>query len=319
MAEFDLSHYSNAPLFNTKVVVQETGVTAATLRAWERRYGVPEPNRTNTNYRLYSERDIALIRWLRDRVAAGISISQAVELYHRMIEGKEMPSSIPGEAHRAEQPLLTDHAGSQRLLIAAFKAFDELRADAILAELFALYSVEDVLTTVIQPAMVEIGEQWHRGEVTVPVEHFASAYVERKLMTLLNAQPVNADAPLIVTGCAPHEHHELGVLLFSLFLRRNGLRVLYLGQNVPLIDLSSTLKTLKPAMLILSASSQEAAHELQPIAAMIQALAPPRPLFGFGGAAFQRDPALIESIAGVYLGADSKLAARDIGQHLRQM
>ena len=80
----DLERYSDTPLFNTKAVVQQTGVPAPTLRAWERRYTILSPYRTNNAYRLYSERDIARIRWLKARVDAGMTISQAIALLRHM-------------------------------------------------------------------------------------------------------------------------------------------------------------------------------------------------------------------------------------------
>src|SRR6266702_1364221 len=82
-----LEHYSNVPLFNTKAVVQQTGITAPTLRAWERRYMILSPERAQNDYRLYTERDIAIIHWLKDRVDAVMSISQAIALF-RHLEGE---------------------------------------------------------------------------------------------------------------------------------------------------------------------------------------------------------------------------------------
>src|SRR5205814_4601292 len=80
----DLEHYSDIPLYNTKAVVQQTGVPAPTLRAWERRYAILSPERANNAYRLYSERDIAMIRWLKVHVESGMSISQAIALLRHM-------------------------------------------------------------------------------------------------------------------------------------------------------------------------------------------------------------------------------------------
>ena len=318
MAELDLSRYSTAALFNTKAVVQATGVTAATLRAWERRYGVPEPDRTDSNYRLYSERDIALIRWLRERVEGGISISQAVELYRRAQDGHAMPSHIPGDSVSPDtRGLVNDMVSAQARLIAAFKAFDEGAADRVLNELFAIYPVEEVLLSVMQPALIEIGEQWHRGEVSVPTEHFASSYVERKLMGLFNAQPLNAEGPLVIAGCAPHELHELGILLFAFFLRRLGARVLYLGANVPLMDIRTMLESLRPAMLALSAMSAESAEELRKIGRLIEEMPAPRPQFAFGGGIFRAHPALAEEIQGLHLGTEAREAARAALRYLR--
>lgn len=82
----DLEKYADIPVFNTKAVVQQTGIAAPTLRAWERRYKLLAPERAENDYRLYSERDIALIRWLKERVDAGMSISQAVALFRHISE-----------------------------------------------------------------------------------------------------------------------------------------------------------------------------------------------------------------------------------------
>ena len=83
----DLMYYSDIPMFNTKAVVQQTGIPAPTLRAWERRYTLLSPERAaNNDYRLYSERDIIMIRWLKDHVDAGMSISQAIALFRHTSE-----------------------------------------------------------------------------------------------------------------------------------------------------------------------------------------------------------------------------------------
>lgn len=320
MAELDLSRYSTVPLFNTKAVVQETGVSAATLRAWERRYGVPEPDRTGSNYRLYSEREIALIRWLKERVDAGLTISQAVEFYRRMEDGDSVKTSLPSVSRADSGMSITSFTESRKRLTHAFLNFDEREAERVLNELFALYTIEDVLSDVIQPTMVTVGDMWHNGEIGVPAEHFASAYIERKIMALMNAQPSNHDAPLVVSGCAPHEQHELGILIFSLFLRRTGLRVLYLGQNVPLVDLQAALETLKPAMVAMSSTTEESAMEMVPISEMIAALPAPRPLFAYGGSAFLQTPHLADHITyGIALGGeDAQVAARTALRHIRR-
>ena len=81
-----LEHYADVPLFNTKAVAQQTGIAAPTLRAWERRYMILSPERAQNDYRLYSERDIAIIRWLKEHIDAGMSISQAIALFRHLEE-----------------------------------------------------------------------------------------------------------------------------------------------------------------------------------------------------------------------------------------
>ncbi len=320
MAELDLSHYSTAPLYNTKAVVRETSISASTLRAWERRYGVPTPTRTENNYRLYSEYDMALIRWLRDQIEGGLSISQAVELY-RHINRDEQPMLIKKEEKQIKPQATApsyDVIYCQSRLITAFKAFDENAADQLIGELFALFPIEHVLSQIIEPVMIEIGEQWHSGSLSIPVEHFATAYIKRKIMTLINAQPNNANAPIIITGCAPGEQHELGILFLSLFLQRNGMRVIYLGQNVPEEDLLATLHDLKPAMVALSAMSEKTGLQLRSISNTISLMLSPRPIFAFGGSAFTQNPKLAEKLVGVTFSRDVMKAAEQIVEHVNR-
>src|SRR5574337_591520 len=76
---------SQSPAYNLKVVLKETGIAADTLRAWERRYGLPMPQRTEGGHRLYSQRDIEIIRWLMKQQESGLSISRAVDMYNEQL------------------------------------------------------------------------------------------------------------------------------------------------------------------------------------------------------------------------------------------
>ena len=75
---------NRTPTYNLKAVVRETGLKPDTLRAWERRYGVPAPQRTDSGHRLYSQHDIDTLKWLLLRQNEGMSISRAIELWRRM-------------------------------------------------------------------------------------------------------------------------------------------------------------------------------------------------------------------------------------------
>lgn len=98
-----LERYSNTPMYNTKAVVQQTGIPAPTLRAWERRYALISPERAENDYRLYSERDIALIRWLKERIESGMSISQAVALYRHRNQEQQNHDQYDTEASTVEE------------------------------------------------------------------------------------------------------------------------------------------------------------------------------------------------------------------------
>ena len=274
---------SDEPIYNMKAVTQRTGIPAATLRAWERRYKVLEPRRSAGNYRLYSERELETLIWLKSQLDAGLSISRAIALLDRQRDA--LPVQL-GHAH----PALADEGQAEnwdrlrRWLGAALVNLDEQEAGAALAEAFALYTVEDVCVRLIGPCLFDIGEAWHSGRISVATEHFATAYLMGRLMALLNAQPPG-QGPLVLVGCAPGERHEVGALMLALRLRRKGRNVRYLGADVPAADLARAIRELRPRAVALSATLAESAERLADLRPLLGSLASST-RFVFGGQAF---------------------------------
>src|SRR5690606_26781295 len=83
--ESRLAGSRTVPEFTMQAVSHETGVPDDTLRSWERRYGFPTPSRDDSNYRIYSERDIIAVAWLRDQTRRGQGISEAIAMLRRII------------------------------------------------------------------------------------------------------------------------------------------------------------------------------------------------------------------------------------------
>src|SRR5512135_129521 len=123
--------YSTTPAFNLKVVLKETGLGADTLRAWERRYGLPVPNRSAGGHRLYSQRDIETIKWLIKRQAEGLSISRAVDLWKEQIASGADPLAGPAQAELVSAASMNLETLRHDWLAACFK-FDTLAAEQIL-------------------------------------------------------------------------------------------------------------------------------------------------------------------------------------------
>ncbi|HYT36479.1 MAG TPA: MerR family transcriptional regulator [Ktedonobacteraceae bacterium] len=345
-----LEHYSNVPLFNTKAVVQQTGITAPTLRAWERRYMILSPERAQNDYRLYSERDIAIIRWLKERVDAGMAISQAIALFrhleqeHHQLHRKDAPpgstspsqmmlSTTSGVEHEpiegdeqvkkgAPQPALPNVQkfdaevfvnGSQtsynlrfiqKRLLEAFNTLDEATASQLMASILAIYSIEQVCTELITPTLWEIGRLWEQGLIAVSIEHFASAFFRGLLTNLLHVTPTSNTSPLVIACCAPGEEHELAPLILSLLLRRAGLRVAYLGQSIETEGLLQTVTQLTPALICVSVTGTASVEAVTTLGQKLQELPPPRPIFTFGGQAFEQHADLIAQVPGVYVDGD---------------
>ena len=304
----------DTPVYTIKTVVQETGIAPATLRAWERRYGVLSPGRSDGGYRLYSERDISTLRWLKGQVDAGVSISRAVALLSiRHQAGEEPELEIDRPASRAAPENARGTETIIEELIAALSAFREPDAETILAEAFALYPVDVVAEEIVAPTLVEIGERWHRGEATVVQEHFATAFLRRRLAALFHAYPQPATGPLAITGSGPSEWHDVGILLVSLALRRHGWRVLYLGQNVPSEHLALEARRLKPDLICLSASTRDSAAELVAAYQALADLGDAKPRVILGGRAFQKHPELADQFPGAEVVGSARALAYTLG------
>jgi DNA-binding transcriptional MerR regulator/methylmalonyl-CoA mutase cobalamin-binding subunit len=297
-----LTGLDDAPVYTIKTVVQETGIAPATLRAWERRYGVLSPGRSEGGYRLYSERDIATLRWLKAQVESGVSISRAVALLEMRHQAGEEPEF---EDNHHGLTVAPDNARNPEViaddLLAALIGFHEARADNILSEAFALYPVEVVAEHIVTPTLVEIGERWHRGEATVVQEHFATAFLRRRLTALFQAYEQPASGRLAITGAAPSEWHDVGILLVSLVLRRAGWRVIYLGQNVPAEHLMLEAGRLRPEAICLSCATLESARAAVAVYAALETLPEPRPAFVLGGRAFSVHEDIASQFPGAYI------------------
>ena len=310
MVDRGYGRFSTEPLYNIKAVVQQTGIPADTVRAWERRYGVPRPRRTETGRRLYSEHDIAAIRWLRERTAEGMTISQAIQQLLSLGDDAFVRSSPEPDQGPRNPAVLTAE------LLAALLAFDEVRASAIVGEAFALYRIEDVCLQIFSPVLIEIGERWHRKEATIAQEHFSSHFIQRRLNALLQVYAPIAGRGRIVTACAPDELHELGILMLSVFLVRHAWHVIYLGANVPIADLVQTCARLQPALVCVSAMNARTAQTLIAAVEAVSQLPPPRPLVAFGGAPFNVDTALRAQVHGHFLGVNAQEGVARIEQLL---
>jgi len=304
-------------------------VPADTFRAWERRYGLPAPTRTDGNQRLYSERDIALIGWLRDQTKAGLTISQAVALY-RVDAGEEAPrlTVMDVGANGSSGGRDADPAPGGRLIefrdrvVAALTAFDGERADQVVEEVVALLAVDDVCVHVLEAALVEVGNRWQRGEAGVGAEHFASCFVMRKLAVLFNlSQPQFGRGP-IVAACVEGELHEIGLLLTCLFLSRGGFKIVYLGANLPLTDLLAVVQELRPPLVLLSAAAETHLERLTKAIAALRGTrngndgAAGPPMIGYGGRMFVERPELCDGIEAIFLGNDARAIVERVEQML---
>jgi MerR family transcriptional regulator, light-induced transcriptional regulator len=294
------------PIFNLKAVLKETGMGADTLRAWERRYGIPNPQRTPGGHRLYSEHDIALIKWLIARQGEGLSISRAVEMWREQISnGKDPLEIMPGPRLTglgAQAIYLPPETGLDALRaqwLAACLNFNETSAEQTLNQAFSLYPIETVVTDLIARGLTEIGMLWYENRASVQQEHFASSLALRRLDALISAAPSPGRPHTILVGCPPNEWHNFSGLLLTLLLRRRGLNVIYLGANVPAARFEETLTAVQPSLVVLTSQQLRTAASLAQTASLLTAHGA---TVVYGGRIFTTQPNLTKHIPGHYLG-----------------
>lgn len=298
----NINDLSTEPKHTIKTVSQKTGILPVTIRAWEQRYALLEPQRAKNRYRLYSDRDVAVLKWIKRQVERGTSISTAVRDLQSRIKRNDWPdvviekmATVPSN-HCSKPP--EEWSGQ---LFGALIKHDEDTASRIFAECLDNCDVGILFESVITPCLVEIGEGWYRGEIQVATEHYASSFLRAKLMTIFQNLPLKRAAPLILVGGSPGELHEMGSLMIAILLRSIGFQVEYLGPDLPLEDLAIYAGDEKPGMIILSATLEESTRGMIEFRKMLEQIHP-QPKFGFGGGAFVRNPRLVNKVPGHYLG-----------------
>lgn len=295
----------HAHTYNLKAVVMETGLKPVTLRAWERRYGLPEPKRTTGGHRLYCQRDIDMLKWLVARQREGISISRAVTIWRNLEAEGQNPLSQGASVSRAIIPQMLPPKDEEQITelrrtwVEGCLAFDERHIEQVMTQAFSRFPAEVVCLELLQKGLAEIGRGWYEGKVTVQQEHFASTQAMRRLEMLVAAQPPPTRVERIVVGCAPKDSHTFSSLLLTFLLRRVGWGVIYLGADVPLEQMDQTIQATEPDLLLFTAQQLHTAVHLLAIAQLQQQH---HIAFGFGGLAFQRFPGLKQIIPGYYLG-----------------
>jgi methanogenic corrinoid protein MtbC1 len=295
------------PRYNLNVVVQETGLKADTLRAWERRYDLPHPSRSDGGHRLYSELDIETIKWLQSRMDEGMRISQAVEYWQDLVaSGRDplQPASLndhPGAVPAGQELVGQTLPDLRNRWVQHIQHFDEPGAEQVLNQAFAQFPIEVVCRDLLYPAMTEIGAFWFEGSGTVQQEHFASELATRKIQALISAAPNPLHDQKVLLACPAGETHTISLLVVNLLLRYRGWDVIYLGSDVPLRQLTETVMEFHPDLAVLSASRLPAAAELVKVVQMLRSHHIPS---AYGGWIFTRIETLVSRIPAHYLGTD---------------
>jgi DNA-binding transcriptional MerR regulator len=237
-----LQQLADTEFYPIRTVSTLTGVNAITLRAWERRYGLIKPVRTDSGHRVYTRADIDNIHRIMALLDKGVAISQV----RRTLGEPEQGAAREEEAG--------PWAGYRERMVMAIAQFDENRLEDVYNEVLALYPTDLVTRKVLLPLLAELGERWQSTEGSVAEEHFFGVYLRNKLGARFHHRNRNNTGPKLLVACLPGEQHEVGLLLFALAAHEHGYRLVLLGADMPLADLPLAAKRSQSAAIALSGS-----------------------------------------------------------------
>ena len=257
--------------FRIGAVARRTGVAVTTLRAWETRYGLLTPQRTEGGHRLYGEDDVDRVLAVLRLTAQGWAVSAAARA---VLDGQEPDRLrlVPGPGGPPDAAATTDVAagpgggpsaaaeagpttGAGRVradLAAAIAAYDGDAATGALDAALARLGVPRTLEDVVLPVLRDLGEGWREDPGLIAAEHFATNVLRPRLHRLL-AGAHRAAAPTCLAAAPEGEDHELGVLAAAAVAADTGFRVTYLGSRTPRAALERSAATLRPDVVLVGA------------------------------------------------------------------
>lgn len=297
------SNQDEEALYPIRTVASLTGVNPVTLRAWERRYGLIQPHRTPKGHRLYTRRDIDLIRETIALLKTGIPISQ---VRTRLGQGTAEPTPSPAPTPLPAAELDTwQHYGAR--MLQAVERFDEVTLDAAYSEALSLYPVDLVTVRLIQPLLRQLGTRWRKRDGGIAEEHFFSTYLRNRLGARLHHLASRRARPRLAAACLPGEQHETGLLLFCLVAAGHGYGMLILGADTPLDQTLYAARAGTCDAIVLSATTRPSAEILErQLPGLVESAGMPVMVGGHASVAAQGP---IEDCGAIALGDDMYTAA----------
>ncbi len=277
------------PRYRINAVSEMTGIPAPTLRAWERRYGLPRPGRSESSYRLYSDVDVAEVRHMLALQARGLAPSDAARV---VLESP--PVSFPREVEFAVgAPATTDDVFERGIehIVTAARAYDAQGLEREVQAALYLGSPSTVYQRVLSPVMVRVGELWAAGELDISAEHLTSHAMLDVLSHVLGLLTRTVEGPRVLLACIEEEQHELPVYGAALALIEGGFLPVMLGQRCPPSAVGVAISRLDPIALGLSVSVPYLGDDVRLFRGYVEAAAG-RPVYVGGRAAAQHAPAI---------------------------
>ena len=236
----------NHPLFSVQSAARRAGLSAHTIRAWEKRYRAVRPARSKAGQRRYTEADVQRLILLGRATNAGHAIGTIAHLpdphLRRLLNGSGERSTA---AAALDQEFRTE-------CISAVEAMDEPGLVGALEKALVRFGQQGLLRRIVAPLAEQIGELWRHGELTAAHEHFFTATARTFIGRLAQQFAVSADSPLLVAATPAGQYHELGAFMAAVAATYLGWRGVYLGCSLPAAEIAAAVIQLEAPVLVLS-------------------------------------------------------------------
>lgn len=218
-------------LYSIKDLEYLSGIKAHTIRIWEKRYHLLDPNRTDTNIRSYSDHDVRRILNVALLIKNGYKISNVAAFDEPKLQA---------EVLRINRNLTDPEKNIDQLLFHTVN-LDTFGFEQLLDKIIGEFGFSKTIHQVIFPFFERIGILWQAGSIFTAHEHFVSNLVRNRLIRETGKFERNESAQTVLFFLRENEWHELSLLYFNFLAAQAGLRCVYLGQSLPFEDLSNLL------------------------------------------------------------------------------
>ncbi len=265
------------PMYRIHRFSKLTGLTTHVIRAWERRYGLVTPFREANRYRLYTDEDVRLFRFLKSKIDQGMSIGVMAEI------GRE---KLLEQTQREFLAAPVEPPPSERLIADLTQAVlenDRVGFERKLNGALAVIPFEEALHRFLLPLQEHIGQLWHDEKLGVAQEHYASNQIKQKIFSAINQLRMVGEGPQVVVACPSQEWHEIAALTAGYLCAARGCRVHYLGANLPIPELAKYCEQIHPSYVLLSMTVERSVDEIKNIIQELVTLLIPVAPIGVGG------------------------------------
>lgn len=223
-----LSMPANSRKYSIKDIENLTGIKSHTIRIWEKRYGIIEPDRTDTNIRYYDDDEVKKILNISILNNQGYKISKIAKL---------KPEELNQKVLEVSSKNINYNIYIDKLILATID-MNEDQFEDVFNESILAFGFENSMISIVYPFLQKIGVLWMIGNIHPAQEHFTSHLIRQKLMVEADKLPKAKNKENAFILFLPEgELHEIGLLFYNYLLRKLGYHVIYLGQSVPYKDL----------------------------------------------------------------------------------